>query len=206
MKRLYPWLSAGIMRAMAATLRLKIDDRAGVFNRPEHPPVILAFWHNRLALMPVFAERYCRGRTMVTLISRSRDGEFIRDVTAQFGIKAARGSSSRHGVTAALAAVHASRDPRIDIVLTPDGPRGPRCQIQPGLLRLAQVTGHPIVAVGCRLGWKWVLNSWDLFQVPIPFSTCHLVTHERIFVPAQATQAELSAISARVAEALGGDR
>jgi len=205
MKRFYAWLGAGLMRAIAATLRLKIDDRGGVLDQPEHSPVILAFWHNRLALMAVFAERYCRGRTMLTLISRSRDGEFISEVASQFGIKAARGSSSRHGVEAALTAVHAARDPRVDIVLTPDGPRGPRYQIQSGLLRLAQVTERPIVAVDYRLGWKWVLNSWDKFQVPIPFSTCRLVTHEPIFVPAQATEAELSAISAQVAEALGGD-
>ncbi|MCE0498987.1 MAG: lysophospholipid acyltransferase family protein [Methylacidiphilales bacterium] len=205
MNRFYVWLSAALMRVIAVTLRLKIDDRGGVFNRPEHPPFILAFWHNRLALMAVFAGRYCRGRTILTLISRSRDGEFISDVAAQFGIKAARGSSSRHGVAAALTAVHASRDPRTDIVITPDGPRGPRYQIQPGLLRLAQTTERPIVAVTYRLGWKWALKSWDRFQVPIPFSTCHLITHEPIFVPAQATEAELSAISARVVEALGGD-
>jgi lysophospholipid acyltransferase (LPLAT)-like uncharacterized protein len=205
MNRFYAWLSAGLMRAIGATLRLKIDDRGGVLDRPDRPPVIFAFWHNRLALMPAFAERHCRGRTLLTLISRSRDGDFISDVAAQFGIKAARGSSSRHGFAAALAAVHASRDPRIDIVLTPDGPRGPRYQIQPGLLRLAQTTGRPIVAVTYLLKWKWVLKSWDRFQAPIPFSACHLVTHEPVFVPEQATEAELSAISARLAGALGGD-
>jgi lysophospholipid acyltransferase (LPLAT)-like uncharacterized protein len=205
MKRFYARLSAVLLRAIAATLRLTIDDRGGVLDRPDRPPIIFAFWHNRLALMAVFAERYCRGRTQLTLISRSRDGNFISDVAAQFGIKSVRGSSSRHGFAAALAAVHASRDPRTDIVLTPDGPRGPRYQIQPGLLRLAQTTGRPIVAVTYRLKWKGVLNSWDRFHVPIPFSACRLITGEPIFVPEKATPAELSAISARVAQALGGD-
>jgi lysophospholipid acyltransferase (LPLAT)-like uncharacterized protein len=205
MKRFYARLGAALMRGIAATLRLKIDDRGAIFDRPERAPVILAFWHNRLALMAVFAERYCRGRTILTLISRSRDGDLISEVAAQFGIKAARGSSSRHGTAAALTAVHAARDQGTDLVITPDGPRGPRYQIQPGLLRLAQTTERPIVAVTYRLGWKWELKSWDRFQVPIPFSTCELVTREPIIVPAQATEAELSALSARVAEALGGD-
>jgi lysophospholipid acyltransferase (LPLAT)-like uncharacterized protein len=205
MKRFYAWLSAALMRAITATLRMKIDDHGAIFERPERPPVILAFWHNRLALMAVFGERYCRGRTILALISRSRDGEFITEVAAQFGVKAARGSSSRHGAAAALAAVHASHDPRTDIAITPDGPRGPRYQIQPGLLRLAQATEHPIVVVTCHLEWKWSLHSWDRFQVPIPFSTCHLVTHEPVTVSAQATEAELSAISARMAGMLGGD-
>jgi lysophospholipid acyltransferase (LPLAT)-like uncharacterized protein len=205
MKHFYARLSAGLLRAIAATLRVAIDDRGGVLDRPDRPPVIFAFWHNRLALMAVFAERHCRGRTLLALISRSRDGDFISEVAAQFGVKAARGSSSRHGVAAALAAVHASSDPRTDIVLTPDGPRGPRYQIQPGLLRLAQTTGRPIVALTYRLKWKWMLKSWDKFHVPVPFSACCLITGEPVFVPEKATPAELSTISARVTEALGGD-
>jgi lysophospholipid acyltransferase (LPLAT)-like uncharacterized protein len=205
MKRFYARLSALLMRAIAATLRLKLDDRGGVLYQPEHPPVIMAFWHNRLALMAVFAGRYCRGRTLLTLISRSRDGDFIAEVAAQFGIKPARGSSSKHGTAAALMAARAAKDPRTDIVITPDGPRGPRYKIQPGLLRLAQTTGRPIVALTYRLEWVKTLKSWDKFHVPIPFSKCVLITSEPIFVPAQATDEEMAVVEARVAEALGGD-
>ncbi len=43
-------------------------------------------------------------------------------------------------MSAALAAVRASKDPRLDIAITPDGPRGPRYQVQPGLIRIAQMT------------------------------------------------------------------
>jgi len=67
------------------------------------------------------------------------------------------------------------------------------------------MTQRPIVAVTYQLEWKYRLDSWDRFQVPLPFSACRLITGERIFVPENASDAELAAISARIAEALGGD-
>ena len=155
--------------------------------------------------MAFFYERYCRGRIALTFISRSRDGQFMTDVAAQFGVKAVRGSSSRHGTSAMLAAIRAAGDQHVDLAITPDGPRGPRYQIQPGLIHLAQATRRPIVAVTYQLKWKRLLPSWDRFQVPLPFSACRLITGEPIFVPENASDAELAAISARVTDALGGD-
>lgn len=205
MKRFLPWFSALVIRLLAATLCVKLEDRAGIIDHPDHVPVIICFWHNRVLLMAPFYERYCRGRTNLTFISRSKDGQFITDVVAHFGSKAIRGSTSRHGTAAALSAIRAASDPRVDIVITPDGPRGPRYEFQPGVLRLAQATGRPIVAATYKLSWKYELNSWDRFQVPLPFSICHLITKEPIFVPGNATDSELKEIGKRVTEALGGD-
>jgi hypothetical protein len=205
MNRFLVWLSSLLIHWLGASLRLTVEDRGHVIDLPDHPPVIIAFWHNRTALMAYFYERFNIRRTALTFISRSRDGQFITDVAARFGIKAVRGSSSRHGTSAMLTAIRAAGDSHVDLVITPDGPRGPRYQIQPGLIRLAQMTQRPIVAVTYRLGWKHQLRSWDRFHIPIPFSTCHLVTAEQIFVPEGATEEELGAIRARVLDALGGD-
>ena len=205
MKRFLAWFSSLVIHLIGSTLRMTVEDRGSILDQPEHPPVIIAFWHNRTALMAFFYERYCRGRTALTFISRSRDGQFMTDVAARFGIKAVRGSSSRHGTSAMLGAIRAASDQHVDLVITPDGPRGPRYQIQPGLIRLAQATQRPIVAVTYQLKWKRELTSWDRFHVPLPFSTCRLITGEPIFVPENASDGELAAISARVTEALGGD-
>jgi lysophospholipid acyltransferase (LPLAT)-like uncharacterized protein len=205
MKKFLPWLCEWVIRLLVFTLRIKIEDRGGILDKPDHPPIVLAFWHNRLFLMPPFWERYCRGRSCRTFISRSRDGQFITDVAARFGVQATRGSSSRHGITAALTAIRAAHDDRLDIVITPDGPRGPCYEIQPGVLRLAQATQRPIVTITTSLGWKMRLKSWDRFQIPLPFSTCRLITEGPISVPENATEADLAAIGARVKEALGGD-
>jgi lysophospholipid acyltransferase (LPLAT)-like uncharacterized protein len=203
--KLLPKITALFIRAIALTVRVTVDDRAEVLRRPDHEPVIFAFWHNRMFLMTVFYERYCGrfGRTTYTFISRSRDGQFMTDVAGCFGIRAVRGSSSRHGMSAALAAVRKADDARTDITITPDGPRGPVYQVQPGVLRLAQATGRPIVAIDNRIDWKIELKSWDKFQMPLPFSRCHLKLTEPIHVPPEATEEELAEIKRRLEEALG---
>jgi len=53
------WLVSFIVHLVGATLRVTVDDRAQVLDHPDHPPVIIAFWHNRTALMAYFWERYC---------------------------------------------------------------------------------------------------------------------------------------------------
>jgi len=113
MKHFVVWLSSLVIRLVGSTLRMTLDDCGHVLNHPDHPPVIVAFWHNRTALIAFFHERYCRGRAILTFISRSRDGQFIADVAARFGVKAVRGSSSRHGTAAMLGAVRASTSPSL---------------------------------------------------------------------------------------------
>jgi lysophospholipid acyltransferase (LPLAT)-like uncharacterized protein len=205
MKRFLTWLSAVIIRTLGWSLRVRAVDHGGILGHPEHEPVIIAFWHNRIVTAAIFWERYCRPRRGLTFISRSRDGEFMSNVAAHFGITPARGSSSKHGISAALAAMHASSDEKLDLVITPDGPRGPKYQIQPGILRLAQTTGRPIVTVTTRLKWKWVLKSWDGFQVPLPLSICELETGPPVMVPEDATEEELEAIKVRLGALMGND-
>jgi lysophospholipid acyltransferase (LPLAT)-like uncharacterized protein len=203
MKKMLPGFAALVIRAIAATMRVTTEDHASVLYKPDHPPMIFAFWHNRMFLMAPFYQRYCRGRTNYVFISRSRDGQFITEVAARFGTRALRGSSSRHGMSAALAALRKADDPRADISITPDGPRGPRYQVQPGVLRLAQASGRPIVAADLQLGWKIELKSWDKFQIPLPFSRCRIVLSEPMHVPPDASEEEMTAIGQRLGEALG---
>jgi lysophospholipid acyltransferase (LPLAT)-like uncharacterized protein len=208
MKKIFAAFCALIVQAVALSLRIHRVDRGRMLAQPRPEPIIIVFWHNRLFLMPAFFWRYRRrghGRTALTLISRSRDGQVISDIASWFGIRAARGSSSRHGASAALVALRGAKDESIDIVVTPDGPRGPRYRVQPGVLRIAQATGRPIVSITTYVRWKIELKSWDRFQVPLPFSRCELVTGEPIFVPPFATAAELEELTDRLARSLGGD-
>jgi lysophospholipid acyltransferase (LPLAT)-like uncharacterized protein len=205
MRKLLTGVAAALIRLLGATLRMTVEDHARVFHRPDHPPVIIAFWHNRVGLAGYFHQRYAPDRTIYTLISLSRDGQWIAEIAERFGVKAVRGSSSRQGTLAALRAVRATRNPHADLAITPDGPRGPRYRIQPGLLRLAQATGRPIVPVSYHLSWKFTLRSWDRFQVPLPFSACKLVTNGPIPVPRDATEEQMVALNAMIADALGAD-
>ena len=204
MKRIAAWLCAALIRLVGATLRMEIVDAGGILNKPDHPPVIIAFWHNRIATAAIFWRRYCHPRRALVFISRSRDGQVITDIARYFKIEAARGSSSKHGIAAAMAALRVSDDPRLDLVITPDGPRGPRCVIQPGLLRLSQATNRPIVTVTVHLKWKLELKSWDHFQVPLPFSRAQLITGTPVQVPRTVSEDEWEQIQAELKKALDG--
>lgn len=205
MKKFQVWLTSTIIRLVAATMRVTIEDRGGILHQPDHPPVIIAFWHNRTFLMAPFYQRFCSegGHTSRTFISRSRDGQFMADVAEKFGVMAVRGSSSKGGMVAALAALRQSEDAKVDLTITPDGPRGPKYKVQPGVLRLAQSTGRPIIAIDNQIEWKFELDSWDRFQIPLPFSRCRLTTSDPIRVPPEATEEELVALTRWLEEALG---
>ena len=98
MKPFLAWLVSTMVHFIGWSLRMTVEDRGSILDQPEHPPVIIAFWHNRTALMAYFYEHYCWGRTAKTFISRSRDGQFMTDVRR-------RASASRRYAAAAPRAV-----------------------------------------------------------------------------------------------------
>jgi lysophospholipid acyltransferase (LPLAT)-like uncharacterized protein len=74
-----------------------------------------------------------------------------------------------------------------DLAITPDGPRGPRYQVQPGAIALAQLTGRPLVPASYHLPWKICLKSWDRFQIPLPFGRAIMKFGEPLRVPREAS-------------------
>jgi hypothetical protein len=67
--------------------------------------------------------------------------------------------------------------------ITPDGPRGPRCILQPGSLLVARLAGALIVPVALGFSHKKVFESWDAFQIPWPFARARLVFGEPVSLP-----------------------
>jgi lysophospholipid acyltransferase (LPLAT)-like uncharacterized protein len=145
------------------------------------------------------------GAGMAALVSASKDGAFLCGVLEWFGVQPVRGSSSRRGPQALLELTTWAERGH-DLTITPDGPRGPCYQVQEGIMSLAQVTGLPIVPVAMNLKWKLRMNSWDRFQIPLPFARCELNVGRTIRVPRETSnsgreelrrqlEAELRAIS-----------
>ena len=199
-----PPLAAGLVRLLGMTLRIRVTGRERLERLvADGEPVIFAFWHNRLLVLPFFYGRFFRGRKLVVMMSRSRDGQMVADYAGQFGVEAARGSTSKAGAFAYRQLLRDLEARGCDVGVTPDGPRGPRYAVQPGIIKLAQTTGRPIIGVTCHYGWKTELRSWDRFQIPWPFSTCELVVAEPLPVPADIDEAAGAELARELARRLG---
>ncbi|MDA8124437.1 MAG: lysophospholipid acyltransferase family protein [Deltaproteobacteria bacterium] len=142
---------------------------------------IAALWHQRILICLGYARRFAEFAPAV-MISRSRDGEMIADVYRRLNFRPVRGSSSRGG-REALAQMIADLADHPFAVHVVDGPQGPRGVVKAGLVSMAQLSGAPIVPVSISVNRAWVLNSWDRFLIPKPFSTVFVRWGEPHFVP-----------------------
>jgi lysophospholipid acyltransferase (LPLAT)-like uncharacterized protein len=189
------------IRCVAGTIRFKLDDRAGLFKEKSSGKVIFAFWHNRLGLSAVLYRRYflrlAPERRMAGIVSASRDGGLLARVMEHFGIVPVRGSSSRRGPQA-LREMVTLGESGLDLAFTPDGPRGPCYTVQEGVISAAQLTGMPIVPAAYHLNWKIRLQSWDRFQIPLPFARCELTFGRVLRVPRDASDAEREKLRRRL--------
>jgi lysophospholipid acyltransferase (LPLAT)-like uncharacterized protein len=166
------WLIAfgfRLLQLWARTIRYQLDDRAGVVGMPPNERYIGALWHNRLLLLPFVIQRFLPERHGAALISASRDGALLADLVERFGFEVVRGSSSRKGATAMLQLAEVIASGK-DVVITPDGPRGPAYELGSGIIFLAQKTGAAVVPVNMEYSSCWRLKSWDRFILPCPFS------------------------------------
>jgi lysophospholipid acyltransferase (LPLAT)-like uncharacterized protein len=179
------WIGSWAMRTLGATLRFETDDRAGYFDPDRQGQCLFAFWHNRIFAVPLYYERVCRREPpMVVLTSASRDGALLAAFVQRFGVGAVRGSSSKRGA-AALLQLTTELERGTGVIITPDGPRGPRYVLGPGLIFLSQKTGTPILPLQVEYSSYWELKSWDRFRIPKPFSRVRMILHPFHQVPAE---------------------
>lgn len=157
------------------TYRLSVQDRAGILSRRPERPILWAFWHNRIFGMPAIYRKYLSDRRGAVLTSPSRDGAIIAATMRCFGVASVRGSSNKRGPAAMLEMVEWIESGH-DIAVTPDGPRGPRYRLAPGLVRLAQKTGAEILPIRIEYDAAWIFHkSWDRFRLPKPFSRVRVI-------------------------------
>lgn len=149
---------------------------------------IYVFWHDRIFLTTY----WWRKRRIVVMTSRSFDGEYIARFIQRFGYGAVRGSSTRGGVGAVVEMARLMRA-GCTTAFTIDGPKGPRYVAKMGAVLLAKKTGHPIMPVTMQLERYCTLPSWDLFQIPKPFTRARVYVAPPIYVPADADEEMLAA-------------
>ena len=180
-----PPLGAAGLRVLARTLRVTRDERTVRALWDAGAPLIYACWHSRILLLPwLYA-----GRRFRVLTSRSRDGELTARILRRFGFESIRGSSSRGGMAAVRALMRSLRD-GWGVVVVPDGPRGPREVVKPGVVALAAATGVPIAPVAVGASREWRLGSWDAMRIPCPGARVVVAFGELLRVPAEGGAAQ----------------
>jgi lysophospholipid acyltransferase (LPLAT)-like uncharacterized protein len=203
MKLRSPWLIrfAGLLGAILIRCWMgTVRTRLAILDPRLHPAdvrvqrYIYAFWHDTMFFPAILPAR------IHVLISQHADGELIAQVCRHLGFGVVRGSSTRGASQALLGLLRQSR--HTHVAVTPDGPRGPRRQLQRGLIFLASVSGLPIVPCGFGYARAWHARSWDRFAVPHPWSSATCVMAPAIHIPPHLSREELERYRRLVEEQL----
>ena len=160
-----PRLTALVLAAIGLTLRFEVIAEEGAVPATSPAKGIFCFWHR--CTLP--CGWYFRKFRCSILISQSFDGELIARTLGLLGYGTVRGSSSRGGA-AGLLALQGVLKSGLPVVFTADGPRGPIYQTKIGPVKLAQMTGEEIGSFYLLPERAWVMQSWDQFLIPKPFS------------------------------------
>jgi lysophospholipid acyltransferase (LPLAT)-like uncharacterized protein len=178
------WIERGFWPLFAWTYWLVSRTwRVRRIERPGGPPeggFLLAHWHGD-ELVLVATEAF-RGRAVLS--SKSRDGERMAWVLRTLRYHVLRGSSSRGGVGGLKGLVDAVRRESRVAALAVDGPKGPIYDAKPGIVKLAQQTGKPIVPIAAAAARRFVFSkAWNRCYVPFPFSKCVVALGDPLPVP-----------------------
>ncbi|HID96126.1 MAG TPA: DUF374 domain-containing protein [Candidatus Latescibacteria bacterium] len=161
------WL---ILLAIGKSLRIKVVGASFHHLLAENGGLIYALWHGRM-FVPIYS---MRNRGITVLASEHRDGELISRVLERLGYNVVRGSTTSGGKKALKKMLTMAKGKKT-FAFTPDGPRGPRAKVQPGVVFLAQHTGLPILPIAGAAKKARIFKSWDRFLLPMPFSKCSVV-------------------------------
>lgn len=202
-----PWINAllsalmtAFFRALFRTLRLEFH-----LSRPQTSPYqpadsqhfVYSVWHDSM-IVPVFAGRQ---PATVALVGPHHDGSYVSNVLKSVGIPAVRGSSSHGGAKAVRQLLADTQN--CHIVMTPDGPRGPRREIKAGLAFVAAKTGKAVVptAFSCSRSWS-IQGSWTDLMIPSPFAKVYILTGQPIAIPADADRNTLAEFTSQIQTAM----
>ena len=159
----------GLLRLWYGTIRLKLDATSqAIMRSSSSKPCVFYFWHHNLFIAPKL-RKLRNPRAMYGLMSASKDGAWLEALVKKFDVFAIRGSSSWRG-SLALQELEQHKQEDCDIVITPDGPKGPRCQCKPGSLRWVWQNNFDVIALHFEFSNAYKLKSWDQFCIPRPFS------------------------------------
>jgi lysophospholipid acyltransferase (LPLAT)-like uncharacterized protein len=184
-----------LMTALCRTLSFDLRNAPSAKVRP----CVIAFWHGSM-IAPFWIHRR---DNVVALVSQSSDGGILSNVLRSWGYGLIRGSSSTGG-SDALARMVEAVNAGNTLLITPDGPRGPRQQMKRGAALVAQRTGRPLILAGVNYFASKPLWGWDHFEIPCPMTRARITYSDPIEIPVglsgERFDARIAALSAQLRE------
>lgn len=191
-----PSAAAGLIKAwcLSCSVTARINEHAERRAVAECTGAVYATWHQRMFYF--FHDFGARHVTM--MISRSRDGEFANEVALRLGFLSVRGSSKRGGRSAMHELIDKLRGGGHTAGMMADGPTGPPRVLKMGTVRIARDTGMPIIPMMYGARRRIVLNTWDRYFIPAPFTDIVIYHGSPVFVPKDAHEEECERIRVEV--------
>ncbi len=192
--RILAYGGKALLALLTISWRVRIDGIESFLEHAQQGNCILLLWHNRLMLVASVFKNCTPKLTYTAFISQSRDGEPLALFVNSF--KNGRTIRVKHN------AKHEALKEMIDrlknsqeiLMVTPDGPRGPRYQVKPGIVLAAQETAAKVFPFSWSANRFWQLKSWDKMIFPKPFAKIHVLIGEPITLPKEDSVGEQSQI------------
>ncbi len=130
-----------------------------------------------------YIKKQDKTRTVCVMTSPHFDGQLIGKIFQKMtGGISVEGSSSKDGAKALMKSIRVLKKPNFDMAISPDGPRGPRHSVAPGVVMLSQRLNIPIVTINTRSSSNWKFNTWDKMFLPKPFSKIDFYLSEPFYL------------------------
>ncbi|MFT6105902.1 MAG: lysophospholipid acyltransferase (LPLAT)-like uncharacterized protein [Rickettsiales bacterium] len=196
---------AGYVKAVYYSSKVKIVHNESVVQRfKDGKSVIISSWHNQIMMTPfvaIHAKKVNSKKKLAALASKHGDGKFVGKVMGKFGIINIAGStkdgrkSSRGIDMHGLKEIFRALKNQLGIAITPDGPRGPAQKINGEVIKIARLSGSPIVPIGVACSGVIELRTWDKFKIPLPFSVVTYYYGEEFFIDKDVKDDEIPALN-----------
>lgn len=188
---LIAYVGQPLLRLILWTCRIEIRGLPRFIEIASRHKCIMMLWHNRLALVPYTLSTHTPQFIFAAFISKSRDGEMLATVVKSY--PAGRVISVPHDARqeALREMIRRLEENKEIIIMTPDGPRGPRYEIKPGISLAASLSGAYVVPWTWKADSCWQLKTWDAMMLPKPFSKIEITFGEPVIVPKGNNQANI---------------
>lgn len=163
------------VRLLLLTCKIQVEGLERFRAAAQTSPCLLMFWHNRLIAIPELLAHYAPEFIYTGFVSKSRDGDAVAILAKSYKIGRALRvpHNARHSALNQMI-THLKKKGGV-VLIAPDGPRGPRYQVKPGVVFAAKEAAAKIIPFSWSADKLWTLNSWDKMMIPKPFATIKVV-------------------------------